>query len=230
MPVLTTSTFNLPIDEIIDLGIGRVTGERTNGYDATQAVKLLSLVFQEMTVRGQNLWTVEYAVQALALSDRTYTLPETVIDIVNANLCDTDFVGNELTIPRWSRDSYAALVDKTTEGRPLAYYIDFQRDAPEIYLYPAPDKSTYEFRYWYIRKLYDVGRLDYNLDIPVRWLPAIISGLAYYFSRQNPKRTSAALREELRTGWETDFKFAAEADRDKSPLMIVFDASCYFRP
>lgn len=230
MPVLTTSTFNLPIDEIIDLGIGRVTGERTNGYDATQSIKLLNLVFQEMTVRGQNLWTVEFAVEALTHAVREYTLPENVIDIVNANLRDTDYISNDLTIPRWSRDSYVSLVDKETESRPLSYYIDFQRDAPVIRLYPTPNKDSYEFRYWYIRKLYDVARMDYNLDVPVRWQPAIISGLAYYYSRQNPKRTTPQLRQELNDAWERDFKFAAEADRDKSPLMIVFDASCYQRP
>lgn len=230
MPVLTTSTFNLPIDEIMDLAVGRVTGERTNGYDATLCVRLLNLVFQEIQLKGVNLWTIEQATMPLVLGTASYTLPTTVVDLVNVVLRDTDFVGNDLTLPRWSLDSYTSLVDKTVEGRPSSFYLDRQRDAPVFYLYPVPYKATYEFIYWAIRRLYDVGRMDYNVDAPVRWMPAIVSGLAWYYARQNPKRTTDKMRAELKASWDEDFRTAAEEDRDKSPIVITPDLSQYQRP
>ncbi len=88
-------------------------------------------------------------------------MPADTIDLIEHQLRIYD--GNtsqqaDYSLARISVSDYAMLNNKLTQGRPLQIYVDRQRDAPIVYLWPVPDNvQTYTLVYWYIRRIQDVG-------------------------------------------------------------------------
>lgn len=225
MAVATTSTWNMDADEIIDAAIARCGGEDVTGYDARSAMRNLRLVLQELQIRGLNLWTVEFASFFLTPDVNEYELPLVAVDLLEPV---TRYQQTDLIVSRMARDFWAAIPDKeTARGRPYQVYVDRQRERPIIHVYPKPDRADYEFRYYYIKRFLDTPAMTNNIDAPVRWLPAVIAGLAYYMARERPGAIDIARLQMLKGDWEELFQIAADEDRDRSPLRIAPDLGVY---
>ena len=87
-------------------------------------------------------------------------------------------------------------------------------------MWPIPDNNNYTLVYYRIRRIEDsVNGSITQYDAPTRFLPAIVSGLAYHLSLKNP---NVADRIQLLKGlYEEDFALAATEDRDRSDFRIV---------
>jgi hypothetical protein len=85
-------------------------------------------------------------------------------------------------------------------------------------LYPAPDATqTYIFRYYGIRRIQDTGAFSNTADISFRFLPCLISGLAYYLAvKKAPDRIQF-----LKQFYEEEFARAASEDRERSSYFAV---------
>jgi hypothetical protein len=55
--------------------------------------------------------------------------------------------------------------------------------------------------------------------VPFRFVPALISGLAYHLAAK--RKESMALVPALKERYDEDWDLAADEDRDRSPLRIV---------
>lgn len=238
----TTAIFNLPIDDVIDQAYGRVFGEDQTGYDLRSANINLSLLFQEFQVRGDPLWKIEqYDFPIMAADGGVYTLPENIVDIREMWLQDLTLTppGDDLTIARIPRATYELIPNKKDPGRSYQAYVDRQRDAPIVKLYPVVNTdNNYQFYYSAVTRLYDIGT-DYtqNIDTPVRWLPTVISGLAWYVARNNRIKLAKllnsaadakALIDDLHVDFEACYATSSIEDSDSSPTRIEVDASAYF--
>jgi hypothetical protein len=132
-------------------------------------------------------------------------------------------------VQRLSRDQYQNLPDKTTKGFPTSIYIDRQRDSPRLYVWPVPNRDGYQIRFWAIKKIRDIRTMVDNVDAPVRWIPTIVAGLAWYLSMERRGDLSIQDRQELKAEFEQEFAEAAGEDRNNVPLRTTVDLSCYGR-
>ena len=83
-----------------------------------------------------------------------------------------------------------------------------------------PDNNTYTLVYYRIRRIEDsAAGANNQYDAPTRFLPAIISGLAYQLALKNPSVTDRITL--LKQVYEEDFNLAATEDRDRSDFRIV---------
>jgi hypothetical protein len=178
----------------------------------------------EWANRGINLWTVEQGSQVLTPGVASYVMPADTIDLIEYQI-RTD-AGNissqtDYTITRMSVSDYAQISNKLTQGMPLQIYIDRQRDAPVLYLWPVPDNTqTYTLSYWRLRRIQDVGNTGANtIDIPARFLPCLVSGLAYYIAMKRPEVTDRVMF--LKEQYEQQWALAADEDRDKATTRFV---------
>jgi hypothetical protein len=229
MTVSGTSAFTLDFAEIIDRAYARVAGEDTTGYDQKAARINLQLLFQELQMRNVNLWTVVLDTQVLTQGDVDYTFGADVVDFLEMSVRDTSqSTLTDLPIERISRAEYEGITDKLTEGQPVKLFLDRQRDAPVGYIYQAPNSTTWTLRYWYIRRMYDVGVYTNTADVPVRWLPTIVSGLAYYVGRERRAKLGIEFVRELRDEYERDYGIAIAEDADGSAMRVQPDLSSYF--
>lgn len=86
----------------------------------------------------------------------------------------------EIPMAKINQDDYGNLPDKTFQGRPVQYWFDRQQAFPIIRIWPAP---SLEFTFSTLilsrhRHIQDVGLLTNILEIPQRWVNALIWDLA----------------------------------------------------
>jgi hypothetical protein len=82
------------------------------------------------------------------------------------------------------------------------------------------DQKTYTLGYYYMERIEDSGKpASNNMDIPARYLPCLVSGLAYKLSLKYPaaNERSAILKTEYESQWE----LASSGGRDKASLFIA---------
>ena len=215
-----TATFNLEISEGIEEAVERCGLESKTGYDIETARRSLNLLSLEWANRGLNFWCVEQGTASTTASTSTITLPADTVDLIEHWIRDgTGTSQNDLPLSRFSVSQYSTVPNKLTEGRPVNLFIDKQRAAPVVYLWPTPDK-VYTFAYQRIRRIEDTGAIgSTNPDVPARFLPALVSGLAFRISQKYPE---AFVRSpELKQEYEFQWDLAQQEDRDRASVHFV---------
>lgn len=212
---MTTSgsrDFNLDVGEVIEEAYERCGIEVRTGYDAKTARRSLNLMFAEWSNRGLNLWTVNQATIDLVQGTSLYSLASDVVDTLDVVLrrSNTDF-----EVQRISRGDYVTLPNKTTQGRPSQYYLDRQI-TPQLNLWAVPENSTDQIIYYYVRRIEDADTLVNTTDMPFRFYPCMVAGLAYYMAvKRTPERIQM-----LKTIYEEEFQRAADEDQGRTPLKL----------
>ena len=184
-----TTAFNLTIEEIIDEAFNRCGVRPNSGNDLRKARRNLNVLFSDWGNRGVHLWKVELDEIALVAGQAEYTCNSDVSDVLEAFVSTTGG-GNDtantqdVSLTKVDRSNYAALPNKLNQGQPSQYYVDRQT-TPKIYLYQAPDASTYTYvKFYVVKRIEDAGAYSNNPDAVFRFLPCMIAGLAYYLSFQ----------------------------------------------
>ena len=218
-----TYAFNLDLGDAIEEAFERAGLQLRGGYDYRTARRSINLLMLEWQNRGLNLWTVQEATQALTAGTSRYTLSGEVLDIVEAFIrTDAADVNNQFdqTLNRMSISQYAHLSNKLTQSKPLQYYIEKDPSAISVNLWPSPDdQKTYTLVYYYMQRVEDAGSpASINMDIPSRFLPCLVAGLAYKLSIKYGPDTNRSTF--LKADYEEQWTEAADADRGKASLYI----------
>ena len=225
-----TASFDLNLNELIEEAFERCGVELRTGYDLRTARRSLNLLTIEWANRGINLWTIEQGSIPLVQGQITYDLPADTIDLLEHVVRTQSGQGQtDINISRISVDTYATIPNKNAQGRPIQVWINRQSGAdypvtgvayPQINVWPAPEQSNYyTFVYWRLRRIQDAGTGVTTQDIPFRFLPCMVAGLAYHLSKKVPgglERTSL-----LKAEYEELWLQASEEDREKAPLRIA---------
>ena len=216
-----TTAFDLNIDEVIDEAYERCGLSTQSGYDLKRARRNLNLLFSEWGNRGIHLWKVALNEIALVSGQPNYTTPASVSDVLEAFVSSTNAAGNnvntqDVSLTKIDRSAYSALPNKYAIGQPSQYYVDRQI-TPIIYLYQAPNLSTYTtLKYYSINRIEDAGAYGNTPDTPFRFLPCMVSGLAYYISFMK----AAEKTDMLKLAYEDEMKRALDEDGSRTSLYI----------
>jgi len=110
-------------------------------------------------------------------------------DVFEINELSVHNSPTEIPLGSVNRDTFTSFPDKTFTGRPVNYW--FQRDIPpKLNIWPSPNSSSSansQLVVWYHRHIMDVGTLQQELEIPQRWMEAIVAGLAQRLAEQTPQ-------------------------------------------
>lgn len=127
----------------------------------------------------------------------------------------------EIPLGQLNRDSYVNQSNKIFPGRPSNYY--FQRDLPRpiVNLWPAPFSASEQAQLvlWRHRQIMDTENLQQEVNVPQRWLEAIINGLAARVAAETPA-VDAALVPLLEQRAAMSMQRAWDGDNDGSPIQI----------
>jgi hypothetical protein len=176
-------------------------------------------------VNSQWLWFDVQGVPSVAFyrfEVAAASLPFSVRELVFANRI------NEINLARLNRDDYFYLPDKNVRGRPVQYWLDRQRDAVIMDIWPAPDTTSRyrQLAVMGVRHIQDVGTLQQELEVPQRWYEATVWSLARRLAIITPEVkpemmviTKEEASEALSLAWAEE--------RDRSPINIVVDLSPY---
>jgi len=225
-----TTAFNLNLNDLVEEAFERCGAELRTGYDLRTARRSLNLLTIEWANRGINLWTIEQGSIPLVQGQIVYDLPIDTIDLLEHVVrTQTGQQQTDITINRISIDTYSTIPNKNAQGRPIQVWINRQSGAdypvdgvanPNINVWPAPDQSNYyTFVYWRLRRLQDAGDGVTTQDIPFRFLPCLVAGLAYHLSLKVPGALDRS--QMLKAEYEELWQQAADEDREKAPLRIA---------
>ena len=225
-----TSSFNLNLNDLIEESFERCGAELRTGYDLRTARRSLNLLTIEWANRGINLWTIEQGSIPMVQGQIVYDLPIDTIDLLEHVVrTQTGQQQTDITINRISIDTYSTIPNKNAQGRPIQVWINRQSGAdypvdgvkaPNINVWPAPDQNNYyTFVYWRLRRLQDAGDGVTTQDIPFRFLPCLVAGLAYHLSLKVPGALERS--QMLKAEYEELWQQAADEDREKAPLRIA---------
>jgi len=158
------------------------------------------------------LWTVKQGVLTLTAGQAQETLTADVVDLLEVVLRRN---GTDYELDRISRGDYMTLPDKTTQGRPSQFYFDRQV-APVINIWAVPENSTDQLVYYYVQRIQDADTLTNTTDMPFRFYPCMVAGLAYYMAmKRAPDRIQI-----LKSVYEEEFQRAADEDEGRTPLKL----------
>lgn len=97
--------------------------------------------------------------------------------------------GTERLLGNYSREDYTYSTNKRTQGSVNNYYVDRQASGPVLYLHYAPDSAHEEYQLvvWRKRHIKDAGAMTSNIEVPQRWVDAVIWDLAWRLAAEIPE-------------------------------------------
>ena len=218
-----TVTFNLDLGDIIEEAYARCASEVRSGWDFKTARISLNLMLMDWASRGINLWTVEGGTIPLVAGTATYNLPNDTVDLLEHVIrtgAGSASTQADLSITRISVSTYATIPNKLTQARPIQVYINRQSPTPTITVWPVPDNTTtYQFIYWRLRRIQDAGDGANTMDVPFRFIPCLVSGLAYYLAMKIPGAMERL--PVLKAQYDQDWENAAAEDRERAAVRMV---------
>ncbi len=234
-----TTTFDktFSIDEIIEEAFERLGIQQVTGYQLKTSRRSLNIMLQEWGNRGIHYWEIgeldldliqgqaEYKFYR-ASSDGTsatsnpngiYGMSDVLEAQLRSNRTATDQSDSPMT--KVDRSTYAAFSNKLSQGTPNQYWVQRFIDHVSINVYPTPDSTnaSKDMHFYYIKRIQDVGAYTNATDMPFRFLPCMVSGLAYYLSM----KYAPQMTQQMKLFYEDEFQRALQEDGSASSTFIT---------
>ena len=219
-------SFSPDVGELVEEAYERAGLQMVSGYDLRTARRSIDLMLMEWANRGINLWCVSEDEITMVDGQGAYTAinatPNVAVSILEAVLrTDDGDVNNQsdYDLARISRSTFMSIPSKLSKGRPTQIYVDRQQGEIKMNLWPVPNDDTQKLVYTYIRRMEDSGPGGtYDPDVPDRFWPALVAGLAYNVALKKPEAGQRI--QMLKQVYDEQFQYAADEDREKAPLRL----------
>ena len=137
------------------------------------------------------------------------------VNIGSETIAYQNIVGNQI-VNAWRGQN------GTTAAAHLTGVDVFNNQLPCINVWPTPNPpgNQYTLVYYRMRRIQDAGTGVRTQDIPFRFIPCMVAGLAYHLSVKIPGVDPGRIPM-LKSEYEQQFQLAAEEDREKAAIRFV---------
>jgi hypothetical protein len=201
-----------------------IVSERLNGGHAERARRCLNLITGEWVSMGLLQWCVDEDTVAVTLGAESVNLGPDTIDVIE---CFLRRGANDTPMVGISRSDYAAIANKSTQGRPSQFFVERRRDpvnGPRMFIWNAAENATDVIHFWRIRRPSDVVTSAEDPDIPWEWQNALCNRLAYEVHKRTPeelrKPDYLAVKRDLKNDAEASFVIARDENRERADLSV----------
>ena len=235
------------VDDLIAEAYERIGSQVTSGYQLKSARRSLNILFQEWGNRGIHYWEIKDTNIDLVEGQDTYKLYRSSAEATaagdqattknNANAGENVFsvsdvlesqlrantIGStdqsDTPMTKIDRSTYGGLSNKKSKGTPNQYWVERFIDRTVIHVYPTPDSTNAakHVHIYYIKRIDDVGDYTNATDVPFRFVPCMVSGLAYYLSM----KYAPQLMQPMKLVYEDEFQRALAEDGSASSTYIT---------
>lgn len=145
------------------------------------------------------------------------------INIGNETIGYQNIVGNQI-LNAW-RGQNGTTATTHSNGADV-----YNNQLPSINVWPTPNPpgNQYTLVYYRMRRIQDAGNGVRTQDIPFRFIPCMVAGLAYYLSVKIPGVDPARIPM-LKADYEQQWTLAEQEDREKAAIRFVPRNSFYYR-
>ena len=192
------------IEEVIEEAYQRVGVDQLTGFQIKSARRSLNIMFQEWGNRGLHYWELKETNIDLIENQSEYifyrhsgdgtsavTTPSGIYgvdDILEATYRTdrTQSTQQDVAMTKIDRSTYSALANKLSTGTPTQYYVQRFIDRVTVTVYPVPSSTaaSKDMHIYYVKRIDDAGDFTNASDVPYRFVPCMVSGLAYYLSQK----------------------------------------------
>ena len=204
------SSTNLSVGETITGGTSEVTASVISKPSSTTIT--LTVPSGAFTA-GETITGSSSAASTTISSDPSLIDVQSTVSFLEAIIRRSS---SDISINRISRGDYLNTPDKTTQGRPTQFYVD-RLITPTVTVWPSPENSTDELIYYRVRRIEDADTAINTADLPFRFLPCLVAGLAYYLAIKRAPQKIVILKEI----YEEEFQRAASEDGERTALRLV---------
>ena len=235
-----TVTFDktFAVDEIIQEAYERLGISAVSGYQLKTARRSLNVLFQEWGNRGLHYWEVASANIDLIEGQAEYTFYRAsgdgtssvtnpsgiygVADILEATLRSnrTQTSQSDSSLTKIARSAYSALSSKLSKGTPAQYFVQRLVDKTTLTVYPTADSSnaSKDLHFYYVKRIQDADSTYTDAtDVPYRFVPCMISGLAFYLAQ----KFNQQLVQQLKLLYEDELARALAEDGSSASTYIT---------
>jgi hypothetical protein len=228
---------NFSVDEIIEEAFERLGIQDVTGYHLKTSRRSLNILLQEWGNRGIHYWEIgeldldliegqaEYkffrssddGTSATSNPNGVYGISDVLEAQLRSNRTQTTQSDSPMT--KVDRSTYAGFSNKLSKGTPNQYWVQRFIDHVSISVYPTPDSTnaSKDMHFYYIKRIQDVGAYTNATDLPFRFVPCMVSGLAYYLSmKYNPQLT-----QQMKLLYEDELQRALAEDGSASSTYIT---------
>ena len=214
-----TVTFDkgFAVDDIIAEAYERIGSQVTSGYQLKSARRSLNILFQEWGNRGLHYWEIgdtnidliegqaEYSffrssadgTSAVTVGGTSGSSTFGLADVLEATFRQnrTQTTQSDSALTKIDRSIYSAIANKLTKGTPAQYFVQRYIDKVTVTLYPTPDSSaaSKDVHINFVKRIQDADSTYTDAtDVPFRFVPCMVSGLAFYLAQKYaPDRVQA---------------------------------------
>lgn len=208
------------LPELFEEAFERAGLQLQSGYDLRTIRRSLNLLTLEWANRGLNLWTIEAGLLPLVVGQATYDMPDGTIDIIEHKLRSGSGANQiDTAVERVSVSTYAQQAQKQLQGRPTQIFVQRLATTTTVTLWPVPAEE-YLLSYYRLRAIAGLASgTGAAVDIPPRFIPALVAGLAYHIATKRVEVAARAIP--LKQEYEEAFRLAADADQERASLFIT---------
>ena len=234
-----TTTFDktFAIDEIVEEAFERFGLQNVAGYQLKSARRSLNILLQEWGNRGIHYWEIdeldidliegqaEYkffrssddGTSAVSNPNGVYGISDVLEAQLRSNRTQTTQSDSPMT--KVDRSNYAGFSNKLSKGTPNQYFVQRFIDHVSIQVYPTPDSTngSKDMHIYYIKRIQDAGDYTNASDVPFRFVPCMVSGLAYYLAQKYQPN----LIQPMKLAYEDEFARALAEDGSASSTHIT---------
>ena len=234
-----TATFEsgFLIDDVIQEAYDRVGLRSVSGYQLKSARRSLNIMFQEWANRGLHYWEIGNANLDLVEGQASYILYRSATDGTSATTIPASLYGvddileatfrtnrgtttqNDSALTKINRSTYSGLSNKLSKGQPTQYYVQRFIYNITLNIYPTPDATAAakEVSFYYVKRIQDAGGYSNTADVPYRFVPCMVAGLAYYLSQ----KYKPELVQQMKLLYEDELNRALTEDGSSSSTYIT---------
>ena len=211
-----TATFDktFAIDEIVEESFESIGLQNVAAYQLKSARRSLNILLQEWGNRGIHYWEIdeldidliegqaEYkffrssddGTSAVSNPNGVYGISDVLEAQLRSNRTQTTQSDSPMT--KVDRSNYAGFSNKLSKGTPNQYFVQRFIDHVSIQVYPTPDSTnaSKDMHIYYIKRIQDAGDYTNASDVPFRFIPCMVSGLAFYLAQKYQPQMVQAMK------------------------------------
>ncbi len=210
------ASFDPTFDDILQDAAAMVGGGPLLADELISARRGLDYLLTDLQNRNVLLHKIETTVVPVSASVSSLTFGPSISDVLVATVQTST---TEMVMDRDGYERWAEIPTKSVTGRPVRYWWDRRRESNVMNLWPLPDQ-TYNLVLTIQKNTEDTLRAFDNIDVPRRFLPAIIYGLAYWIGLRRGPRVPDNRLNILKAEYERMVRDAMREDRERGSFLL----------
>ena len=210
------SNFDTTFDDILQDAAAMVGGGPVLADELISARRGLDYLLTDLQNKNVLLHKIETTVIPVSASVSSLVFDQTISDVLVASIRTSS---TDIIIERDGYERWAEIPTKSQTGRPTRYWWDRRRTSNVMNFWPLPDQ-TYGVVLTIQKNAESTLRAFDNVDVPRRFMPALVYGLAYWIGLRRGNRVDTNRLTLLRAEYERAVRDAMREDRERGKVLI----------